>query len=94
MKKGRWASVSDSPVRVLRTFRESRESLLAEWNTPPKQRESKPKPSRQERNAVRAASNLAAWERKLKLAKTKVSKYRKQVRYYERVAASRAKEET
>lgn len=75
---------------VLRAFREQREQLVAEWSAEPKQREIKTKLSRQEQNAQRAAKNLAAWERKMKLAKTKVSKYRKQVRYYERVAATRA----
>ena len=37
-----------------------------------------------ERRAKAAAENLKRWERKLKLAKTKVAKYRKRCRYYER----------
>lgn len=40
----------------------------------------------------RAAKNLANWQRKAKLAATKIKKYKQQVRYYEgRVAAKKGK---
>jgi ABC-type Fe3+-hydroxamate transport system substrate-binding protein len=42
-----------------------------------------------DRRAARAAELLAAWERRLKMAKTKVGKYRRKVNYYGAVAARR-----
>jgi hypothetical protein len=77
-------------IRVLRLFRANRESLIAEWSATPKQRETI-KRTRQEINDAKARKMLAAWERKLKLAKTKVAAYRRKVRYYDRVAATRSK---
>lgn len=74
--------------RVLELFRENRENLLAQWNTPVN-RQSKPAMTRAERNEVKARNGLESWERKLKLAKTKVAKYRTKVRRYERLAAMR-----
>jgi len=44
----------------------------------------KPKKSRKQINAERAKAHLDKWERKLKLAKTKVTKYRRAVRRYVR----------
>jgi ABC-type Fe3+-hydroxamate transport system substrate-binding protein len=73
----------------LLAFRESRETLLADWLREKPQRPAKPKPSVVDRRAERAAELLAAWERRLKMAKTKVSKYRRKVNYYGAVAARR-----
>lgn len=75
--------------RVLLAFRESRETLLAEWTQPVAERPSKPRPSVVDRRAERAAKLLADWERRLKVAKTKVTKYRRKVAYYGKAAAKR-----
>jgi hypothetical protein len=75
--------------RALLAFRESRETLLADWLREKPQRPAKPKPSVVDRRAARAAELLAAWERRLKMAKTKVGKYRRKVNYYGAVAARR-----
>jgi hypothetical protein len=37
-----------------------------------------------EADAAKAAADLARWERRLKMARTKVRKYRTRVRYYEK----------
>jgi len=66
--------------RTLLAFRESRETLLADWLREKPQR---PKTSVVERRAERAGELLASWERRLKLAKTKVAKYRRKVKYYQ-----------
>lgn len=75
--------------RVLLAFRESREALVAEWTQPVA--EFTPvaewKPSVVDRRAERAAKLLVDWERRLKMAKTKVTKYRRKVAYYGKVAA-------
>lgn len=79
--------------RVLLTFRESRDSLLAEWTKPVAEFAPvdvfKFKPSVVDKRAARAAKLLADWERRLKLAKTKVTKYRRKVAYYSKAAAKR-----
>lgn len=79
--------------RVLLAFRESRESLIAEWTKPLAEftpvEEWKPKPSVVDRRAERAAKLLADWERRLKMAKTKVTKYRRKISYYSKAAAKR-----
>jgi len=75
--------------RALLAFREARETLLAEWLREKPQRPAKPKPSVVDRRAARAAELLASWERRLKMAKTKVGKYRRKVNYYGAVAARR-----
>lgn len=74
--------------KAVEAFEAERESLLEEWSKPTARVE-KPKKSRQEVNADRNAKLLAQWERKLKIAKTKVAKYRRKRRYYERAAASK-----
>jgi hypothetical protein len=73
--------------RLLRMFQEDRERLLAEWSEPPAERPAKPKASVQEKRAAKAQAALANWQRKLRLAQTKVKQYKKRVRYYETVAA-------
>lgn len=79
----RWHS-----VQVLATFREQREALLEAWGKEIKPRAVKPKPSRSERNEIAARKAVETWTRKLKLAQTKLKKYRSKVRYYERKAAA------
>ncbi len=77
--------------RALLAFREARETLLADWlrEKPQRPAKPKPKPSIVDRRAERAAKLLSQWERRLKMAKTKVGKYRRKVNYYGAVAARR-----
>lgn len=74
--------------RVLELFRSQRDALLSEWNVPPKD---KPIPtvSIVDRRADAASKALVAWQRKFKLAQTKIRKYRQRVQYYERRQAAR-----
>lgn len=75
-------------MRVLRVFRANRDALLAEWSVPPVKRESWPKASVQERRALKAANDLARWQRKLKLAQTKCRKLKQRVNYYDKAMAA------
>lgn len=75
--------------RLTELFRANRDGLLAEWNESPPQRTEKPKTTGQDRRAAKAEAMLSAWQRKAKLAATKIKKYKRQVAYYERVAATR-----
>lgn len=71
--------------RTMLAFRARRDELLAAW------RQASARPERAslvERRAAKAASMLAAWERRLKLAKTKAAKYRRRVAYYQRRQAA------
>ena len=72
-------------MRILRLFRAAKETLLAEWNTPPVDAyTARPVMSIQDKRASKARAQLAAWQRKLKLATTKVHKLKARVQYYER----------
>lgn len=73
---------------VLRTFRAQREVLLAKWNEAQVEPETKPVVSVVEKRAHKAQVMLEQWTKKLKLAQTKIKKYRTKVRYYERKAAT------
>jgi hypothetical protein len=76
-------------VKVLRAFRANREALLAAWSADDaKPVTVKAKSNVVEKRAAKAANDLSRWERKLKLAKTKVAKCRQRVRYYERRQAA------
>ena len=83
-----WRSLNREPRvravdwRALLAFRDARETLLADWLREPASRPVKPNPSPVDLRASRAAKLLAQWERRLKMAKTKVSKYRRTVAYY------------
>lgn len=80
--------LADARARyVLRMFREQRAALEAEWSAPPAAKPARPKPSPQEQRAAAALAAVQRWERKLRLAKTKLAKYRRRVTYYERKAA-------
>lgn len=76
--------------RVLQAFRQRRAELLAEWTAAPvvTMRPARVQPTAVERRASRAVELLAAWERRLRLAKTKVAKYRRRVTYYARAATA------
>jgi hypothetical protein len=75
--------------QVLGAFRRQRETLLAEWSlaTP---KHAKEKPSIQEQRAAKVEKALANWQRKLKLAQTKVKQYRRKARYYEGAIAAKS----
>lgn len=74
--------------RLLTAFRANRESLLAAWNEPPAPR-AKATVSIIDRRAEKAADDLARWQRKAKLAQTKIRKLKARVRYYERRQAAK-----
>lgn len=69
---------------VVLDFREHREELLAAWNVMPALRTRGPGKTPEEIRESKAREALARWERKLKLAQTKIKKLRARVRYYER----------
>lgn len=52
-------------------------------------RAAQPRPSVREQRAAKAAAALERWQRKLKLAQTKVRQYKTRVSYYQTVAARR-----
>ncbi|MCI0539593.1 MAG: hypothetical protein L0Z50_30655 [Verrucomicrobiales bacterium] len=73
---------------VLEKFRQCRDALLAEWNEPPAIPARSPKPTVKERRRAKSVNDLTKWQRKLKLAQTKVRKLKVRVRYYERQAGN------
>lgn len=69
----------------LNEFRKNRDHLLTLWNKEPAYAKTeKPKANLKQRNAEKALSYLKKWERKLKIAKTKVKKYQTQVKRYKK----------
>lgn len=70
--------------RVLNLFRADRERLLAEWHAVPVVSVTPPRSSVVEQRSAKAQVMLANWQRRLKIAQTKVQKYKAKVRYYER----------
>lgn len=73
---------------VLEAFRISQDALVAEWMAEPT-KVAKNVLSVQERRQQAVLEKLSAWQRKLKTARTKVAKYQKQARYYEKVIAAK-----
>jgi hypothetical protein len=69
-------------------FRKARVELLAAWSTPLAERAAKPQPTAVERRAAKVTSDLDRWQRKLKLAQTKIRKLKQRAKYYERRAAA------
>lgn len=78
------ASVDAIAIRILEEFRGNRDELLSEWNGVPAMAVPKPKKDLTEARAAKAIASLERWQRKLKMAQTKIRKYKRQVRYYER----------
>ncbi len=80
------ADTDRQALQVLRAFRDRREELLAAWSAVPVSvaADAPPTANLIEKRHAKAAADLARWERKLKLAKTKVKKLAARVRYYER----------
>jgi hypothetical protein len=72
--------------RVLELFKSQREELLTEWNIAPPE---KVKPSLQEQRRAKALRDLERWQRKLKLAQTKVKQKRRRLAYYDRAIAAK-----
>ena len=75
-------------ANVLEAFRRN-VHLLDVWATEPAVRHRQIVQSVQEKRAAQAADKLLQWQRKAKLAATKIRKYRKQVRYYEKAIAAK-----
>lgn len=73
---------------VLKAFRLAQDTLVAEWGQEAKEAP-KVAPSVQERRQQAVMAKLAAWQRKMKLARTKVAKYQRQARYYEKAIAAK-----
>lgn len=74
-------------LAVLDTFREHRQRLWDEWSRPPARKPLAPRLSVADKRFASAIAGLERWSARLKLASTKVKKYRRRVRYYERRAA-------
>lgn len=92
-RKGIKISENDTEFRMigrLNEFRAQRETLLAAWNAPVKERPKAPEKSRAEKTLEKNLNALSKWEAKLKLAKTKLAKYRAAVRAGQRYAAMKA----
>jgi hypothetical protein len=70
--------------KVLFAFRADRERLLAEWSAAAElvAADTPPRPSIVEKRAAKAAADLSRWQRKLRLAQTKVKKLKARVAYY------------
>lgn len=88
---GKWCSSSERATehdaqKVLAAFRERRTELLLEWSV----EQIRQVVGTVEKRANKADKDLARWQRKLKLAQTKVRQYRKRVRYYERTLGTAA----
>lgn len=65
-------------------FMEQADQLIEQWSVPPQRTSAAARPSRKEKNEQRARAALKRWEKKLKLARTKVRKYKAAVARYER----------
>lgn len=68
--------------RVLELFKQQREQLVAEWSAPPPAK-AKTVITPQVQRAAKALRDLTRWQRKLKLAQTKVKQYKRRVNYYD-----------
>lgn len=68
-------------VPIVEAFRAQRESLLAQWSAEPVMA-IRPVVSVTDRRARKARSDLERWQRKLRLATTKVRKLKLRVKYY------------
>ena len=76
-------------LKVLDAFREQRDDLLSDWERPGRESKTVKIVSIVEQRRAKIEGHLASWQRKLKLAQTKVKLYRKRLRGYERRAAKK-----
>ena len=83
---GREAECEDVSQMVVKRFREQQSELLTMWHTEPTQ---KPVISLIDKRAEKVTSDLNRWQRRLKLAQTKVKKLKQRVTYYERKTAAK-----
>lgn len=83
----REARVDGMALAVLEKFRPQRDELLAEWGRL-SERKATPKLSVVDRRAAKTADDLARWQRKAKLAATKIRKLKARMRYYEKRQAA------
>lgn len=87
--RNREARVDAIALQLLDLFRANREDLLAEWSVPPKVRQAKQRLGVRERNELKARAKLAYWEKRLRSAKMKVSRYKRSVNRYDKIAANK-----
>lgn len=73
---------------VLKIFRDNRDELMTKWERQPECKAAKAPPPLTEKRAEKASVDLRKWMKKLKLAQTKVKKYKQKVAYYERTNTS------
>jgi hypothetical protein len=74
--------------RIHALFVANRDALVAEWSVAPAV---KAKPSVQDKRAAKVQADLDRWQRKLKLAQTKVKKLKRKVAYYDKALAANRK---
>lgn len=73
-------------ARVVAAFDARRDELIAAWTPVP--RPTKPTQSLSDRRRAKVEAALARWQRKLKLAQTKIRKLKAKARYYDRREAT------
>ena len=76
--------------QVLAAFGEKNVSLLQEWNKEPARTKAKPI-SLADKKLQAVQDGLVRWQRKLKLAQTKIKKLKRKMSYYERRKAATSK---
>lgn len=72
-------------LRVLDLFRQQRDWLMCHWLTEPVELTEMPQPTLIDRRKAKVESDLLRWQRKLKLAKTKVRKLEQSLARYQKV---------
>jgi len=86
--RGGWGGAESATdwhaLPILAKFQAARNTLLAQWLTPPVARLRGPELTLTERRARKAVADLSRWQRRLKLAQTKVRKLRTRVNYYQK----------
>lgn len=81
---GRISPPKSAAKICLTRFRKDRPKLFQAWIAPEKIRPKKPSLSLVETRKKKVEEALRSWERKFRLAKTKVAKYKKKLAYYEK----------
>jgi hypothetical protein len=77
--------------KVEEAFTANRFALLEAWDATPVEVAAKRQATLQEKRAALAQRNLDRWQRKLKLAQTKVRKCKQRAAYYERALAAKSR---
>lgn len=79
-------------IMVLEAYRKCRLELLDKWSVRPKRKSrarTNPPKSKVESRAKNARKKLSEWQRKHKLAQTKLKFWRKKVKYYDRTISAK-----